>query len=325
MGYINVATGSHLVNLHPDTRQQISPEMRFTCDGMITKWIVGAELCMPGNLYPELQIWRNIGNAIYEKINGTLFQTWTSVFRNIYESDDFQPIPVKSGDILGIFLPPQQQARLCLRSEDDNGPTQYYLAPGSSDTQSIDIEQPYPTILTDTYHPLVSVEFGKYWYNYSSSFLLLCVILLFSSKKPHSINNGMFACSECLIIDMMHHTHSDFVAILLFLPLQSSVSVTRPLPTSDAPSCDRSSSSSGQSSSQSPSFAAGVGVGIAVTLVLMIAAMVVVVVLVILTLKKGQKRGKQNEVEQHSSTSGSPMDNPIYRGKSLLHSQASLH
>ena len=66
------------------------------------------------------------------------------------------------------------------------------------------------------------------------------------------------------------------------------------------------------------------GVGIAVTLVLMIAAMVVVV-LVISTLKKGQKRGKQNEVEQHSSTSGSPMDNPIYRGKSLLHSQASLH
>ena len=207
MGYINVGTGSRLVNLHTDTRQQISPEMRFTCDGMITKWIVGAELRMPGNLYPELQIWRNIGNAIYEKINGTLFQTWTSVFRNIYESDDFQPIPVKSGDILGLFLPPQQQARLCLRSEDDNGPTQYYLAPGSSDTQSIDIEQPYPTILTDTYHPLVSVEFGKYWYNYSSSFLLLCVILLFSSKKPHSINNGMFACSECLIIDIMHHTH----------------------------------------------------------------------------------------------------------------------
>ena len=35
MGYnINVDTLSHLIN--PDERQQISPEMRFTCDGMIT-------------------------------------------------------------------------------------------------------------------------------------------------------------------------------------------------------------------------------------------------------------------------------------------------
>ena len=37
-------------------RQQISPEMRFTCDGMITKWIVGAEFDSSNNLYPELQI-----------------------------------------------------------------------------------------------------------------------------------------------------------------------------------------------------------------------------------------------------------------------------
>ena len=159
MEYIDVDIGSYLV--YPDERQQISPEMNFTCDGMITKWIIGAELYMPGNLYPELQIWRNIANRTYEKINGTLFQTWISVFSNIYESDNFPPIPVKSGDILEIFIPPREQARLRLRSENDNGPTQYYLVPGSSDTQSIDIEQPYPTILTYTYHPLVSVEFGE--------------------------------------------------------------------------------------------------------------------------------------------------------------------
>ena len=161
MEYINVDTVSYLVN--PDERQQISPEMRFTCDGMITKWIIGAELYMPGNLYPELQVWRNIANRTYEKINGTLFQFGISSFNKTYESDNFPPIPVKYGDILGIFIPPYQQARLHLRSENSNGPTQYYLATDSSDISPhsvIDIQQSH-LVLTDTYHPLVSVEFGK--------------------------------------------------------------------------------------------------------------------------------------------------------------------
>ena len=42
--------------IHTSQHQQISPEMRFTCDGMITKWIFGADNNMNGNLNPELQI-----------------------------------------------------------------------------------------------------------------------------------------------------------------------------------------------------------------------------------------------------------------------------
>ena len=46
-------------------RQQITPDIRFTCDGMITKWIVGAN--MAGSSFnPELQVWRNIGNDVYQ-------------------------------------------------------------------------------------------------------------------------------------------------------------------------------------------------------------------------------------------------------------------
>ena len=159
MEYINVDTAFHLVN--PDERQQISPEMNFTCDGMITKWIIGAEFFMNRDLYPELQIWRNIANRTYEKINGTMFQFGISPFNKIYELDNFPPIPVKSGDILGIFLPPHQQAELCLRSEDANSPTQYYLTTDSPDTKLIDLEQSY-LISSYTNLPLVSVEFSKY-------------------------------------------------------------------------------------------------------------------------------------------------------------------
>ena len=50
-------------------RQQITPDIRFTCDRMITKWIVGANMA-GGSFNPELQVWRNIGNDVYQKING---------------------------------------------------------------------------------------------------------------------------------------------------------------------------------------------------------------------------------------------------------------
>ena len=39
-------------------RQQITPHMTFTCDGVITKWIIGAEWSHDSDdtLYPELQL-----------------------------------------------------------------------------------------------------------------------------------------------------------------------------------------------------------------------------------------------------------------------------
>ena len=43
-------------------RQQITPDIKFTCDGMITKWIVGVNWDSSDSFYPELQVWRNIGN-----------------------------------------------------------------------------------------------------------------------------------------------------------------------------------------------------------------------------------------------------------------------
>ena len=53
-----------------DRRQQISPEINFTCDGMITKWIIVANSLTYTNsfFFPELQVWRNIGNDVVELI-----------------------------------------------------------------------------------------------------------------------------------------------------------------------------------------------------------------------------------------------------------------
>ena len=51
--------------------QIIFPGIRFMCSGQVTKWIIGATYSNDGDHYPELQIWRPIGNARFQKLNGT--------------------------------------------------------------------------------------------------------------------------------------------------------------------------------------------------------------------------------------------------------------
>ena len=149
---------------NPDQRQQITPDIKFTCDGMITKWIIGADWVGHDSFYPELQVWRYIGNDMYQKINGTVITTSTENSNRIFEYDDFSPIPFQAGDILGVFLPRNRNATLRLLSETTNSPTNYYLNSVNSASESsfdtIDI-QSTQSLSSQAYHPLVSVEIGK--------------------------------------------------------------------------------------------------------------------------------------------------------------------
>ena len=144
-------------------RQQITPNITFTCDGWITKWIIGA-LWDGGNmLFPELQIWRNDGNATYRKINGTFISVETRNASSIYEYTNFSPIPFQAGDILGAFVPRGGLSKLRLRSERGRGHLNYYISTNVDTTESpynsIDL---FKTVIRATYHPVVSVEISKY-------------------------------------------------------------------------------------------------------------------------------------------------------------------
>ena len=159
--------------INPDQRQQITPDIKFTCDGMITKWIIGANITFNSSFYPELQVWRNIGNDMYQKINGTFITTPTENSNRIYEYDNFSPIPFQAGDILGVFLPQLSTASLGLLSETTDSPTNYYLmSAGDTDDSTyydvIDL-QSTESLLSQDYHPLVSVEIGKVEYNHFQS------------------------------------------------------------------------------------------------------------------------------------------------------------
>ena len=143
-------------------RQQITPQMSFTCDGWITRWIIGASVAN-GSLYPEIQVWRNISN-IYQKINGTSIVIPDMSGSQRYEISNFDPIAIQAGDVLGVFLPPATSSRLTLLSEDTTSPTNYYLTTDNTDSESpydkIDLENT-TSLMSQSYHILVTVEIGK--------------------------------------------------------------------------------------------------------------------------------------------------------------------
>ena len=134
-----------------DQRQQITPDIKFTCDGMITKWIVGADWDSRDSFYLELQVWRNIGNDTYQKINGT-FITPTENPNRVYEYDNFSPISHSKQETSLVFLPRNRDARLRLLSENTDSPTNYYLITANSDFNTIDI-QSTQSLMSQAYQP----------------------------------------------------------------------------------------------------------------------------------------------------------------------------
>ena len=169
-------------------RQQITPDIKFTCDGLITKWIVVATWRYSNNFYPELQVWRKVESNAYHKINGTFIIIEKENINRIYEYEDFSPIPVQTGDILGIFIPRSDLSRLRVVSERDYGPTNYYIRTSENAAESpydtIDIDNT-PSLLSFGYNVLVTVEISE-----------LCAVQLQQCYIMCSISNLLGAMDQ---------------------------------------------------------------------------------------------------------------------------------
>ena len=102
---------------------------------------------------------------MFHKINGTFINIATESQTSIYEYDNFPPIPFLAGDILGVFVPRDRDSKLRIWHEQDNGPTNYYIPTENSDSVSpfdtIDL-QSIPSLMSQVYHPLVTVEISKF-------------------------------------------------------------------------------------------------------------------------------------------------------------------
>ena len=194
--------------VEPEKRQQITPDMKFTCDGMITKWIIGGQWFEDGPFSPELQLWREIGNDTYQKINGINITNEPESDDGVYEYDNFPPIPFQAGDILGVFVPQNDQSKLNLKSEGGRGPTNYFINTSHNVTISpydtIYLKEEAPQIQSEVYHPLITVEISKCTNFLSTSYIFVTTsgVTTATESTYKSVTNATY------IVSHKHDLHS---------------------------------------------------------------------------------------------------------------------
>ena len=135
------------------------PDINFTCNGTITRWIVGAEWEGNNDAYTELQIWRMSSNNEYIKIAGTNIIVGSENDSEVYEIEN--QLTFQEGDILGYFQPNQGDSELNLRLQISDRITTYYddvgnslIPPANGSVFSIDF------CTQDTRYPLIAVRTG---------------------------------------------------------------------------------------------------------------------------------------------------------------------
>ena len=132
-------------------RQRLFPDITFTCNGFITKWIVGGTTDNTESLEPELQIWRNTGGTSYTKANFSLLP-FSTLVSNVAEYTLSTPLEFQEGNILGVYQPQRRDSATVVYYQERDGPVNY--------EEGID---PLSTVTLvgnpDSYdYPLVTVE-----------------------------------------------------------------------------------------------------------------------------------------------------------------------
>ena len=144
-------------------QQVIFPNIKFTCSGWVTKWIMGATYST-GVQYPELQIWRPSGPISYQKLNGTIAKAAGEEASGIYEFIVDPPLPFQPDDILGVLQPSRQNSRLLVNYDSGGDLLNFYLPLNSTEANFSRL----PTNVrvggrpTGRAVPLVSVEIGEF-------------------------------------------------------------------------------------------------------------------------------------------------------------------
>ena len=147
-----------------DKQLRLFPGINFTCNGYITKWIVGAVIGSGQSLVPHFQIWRLNTNQQYELVHCYyLMGNSISPFDNVYVYTPNSPLAVKSGDIFAVYQPGINQSQFILLYQQNNGPTNLVLnaefeTDDDGDTPSLIMQSNLVSTRND--FPLVSFEFG---------------------------------------------------------------------------------------------------------------------------------------------------------------------
>ena len=144
-----------------NNQQCLFPDITFTCNGFITKWIIGAE-AENDDLLSELQIWRNTGGTSYTKAGFSLLPSNT-LTGNVAEYTLNTPLEFQEGDILGVYQPRRDDSALVVYYQERDGPVNY--REGNSALSTVTLGSP-----DNQYdYPLVTVEIS------TGTFILMIV------------------------------------------------------------------------------------------------------------------------------------------------------
>ena len=151
--------------------QVIFPDIKFTCNGEVVKWIVGAKYDRVKNSvnYPEVQIWRPTGDSTYQKLNGTTIIPVDERRSRIYEFIVDPPLPVQPGDVLGMFQPSKDNSKLLVDYDIGYNMWNLYF---ELDRDQVEPSHTFININSEEWMnaialPLISVEIGEFNYVYT--------------------------------------------------------------------------------------------------------------------------------------------------------------
>ena len=115
----NTVSGNKL-----DNELRVVPGLSFTCSGTITSLLLGVDMrTVDGNRveYPEMQIWRE-GRNVYNRQSRTDIAptAGNSSPDGVLQYNLTTPIPFQSGDIFGVYQPPESDSVVRLFYVDDS-------------------------------------------------------------------------------------------------------------------------------------------------------------------------------------------------------------
>ena len=149
-------------------RQLVFPDIKFTCNGVITKWIVGVkddsdnndeDSPSPTNSW-QLQVLRATGELnTYLRVDYTNIGSLSG--HGLFNLTVDSPLKVKKGDVLGVYYH-RFTDRVSLYNQDTTGPQNYYYMGADYRLSNPLTEDIFSVIPVPVYYyPLITVEISE--------------------------------------------------------------------------------------------------------------------------------------------------------------------
>uniref|UniRef100_A0A1X7SF91 Uncharacterized protein n=1 Tax=Amphimedon queenslandica TaxID=400682 RepID=A0A1X7SF91_AMPQE len=143
-------------------RQYLYPDMIFSCNGSVTKWIFGAvDQKNNQDALVEFQIWRKQGQEsnIYNKVSSSSmsFNNITMISTNYYQYTPQIPLQFREGDVFGAYIPATSLSSFVLYEQRQSGPTNVFVY--SDNALSVIAEESLDFNANN--FPLVAAEISK--------------------------------------------------------------------------------------------------------------------------------------------------------------------